>query len=195
MINKERKWLDSRLNSIRGFKTYPSNANFILVDIKEFFINSLDLTERMLRNGIIIRDCTSFGLENHIRVAVRKRNENKKLIKAFSKVISEWGREIAEKEIGRALEKGVTARSRLNCEYYPCHFEGQDCTFCFCPFYPCEDKRTGGEFVQRSTGGEVWSCAGCSLIHESEVADKVLKALMKGKKIKEVWNIIMELNL
>ena len=195
LINKERKWLDSRLNSIRGFKTYPSNANFILVDIKEFMINSSDLTERMLRNGIIIRDCTSFGLENHIRVAVRKRNENKKLIKAFSKVISEWGNELAEKEIGRALEKGVTARSRLNCEYYPCHFEGQDCTFCFCPFYPCEDNRTGGEFVQRSTGGEVWSCAGCRLIHESEVADNVLKALMKGRKIKEVWNIVMEPNL
>ncbi len=195
LISKERKWLDSRLNSIRGFKTYPSDANFILVDIKEFLINSSDLTERMLKNGIIIRDCSSFGLENHIRVAIRKRNENKKLIKAFSKVISEWGDELAEKEIGRALEKGVTARSRINCEYYPCHFEGQDCTFCFCPFYPCEDKRTGGEFVQRSTGGEVWSCADCRLIHESEVADNVLKALMKGKKIKEVWNITMEPNL
>ncbi len=195
LINKERKWLDSRLNSIRGFKTYPSEANFILVDIKEFLINSSDLTERMLGQGIIIRDCTSFGLENHIRVAVRKRTENKKLIKAFSKVISEWGDELAEKEISRALEKGVTARSRLNCEYYPCHFEGQDCTFCFCPFYPCEDKRTGGEFVHRSTGGHVWSCAGCRLIHESEVADNVLKALMKGRKIKDVWNITMEPNL
>jgi threonine-phosphate decarboxylase len=195
LINKERKWLDSRLNSIRGFKTYPSDANFILIDIREFFLNSSELTERMLGQGIIIRDCTSFGLENHIRVAVRKRNENKKLIKAFSKVISEWGIEIAEKELGRALEKGVTARSRINCEYYPCHFEGQDCTFCFCPFYPCDDKRTGGEFVQRSTGGQVWSCAGCRLIHESEVADNVLKALMKGNKIKTVWNIEMEPNL
>jgi len=195
MISKERKWLDSRLNSIRGFKTYPSDANFILVDIKGFLLSSSDLTERMLRNSIIIRDCCSFGLENHIRVAVRKRNENKKLIKAFSKVISEWGEELAEKEISRALEKGVTARSRLNCEYYPCHFEGQDCTFCFCPFYPCGDVRAGGELIRKSSGGTVWSCAGCILIHRGDIAEKVLGALMEGNKLKDIWKLVMEPDL
>nr|WP_269850484.1 cysteine-rich small domain-containing protein [Methanosarcina horonobensis] len=30
---------------------------------------------------------------------------------------------------------------RKTCEYYPCHFEGQNCTFCFCPFYPCENEK------------------------------------------------------
>lgn len=192
LIKKERQWLESQLGAIRGFKPYPSDTNFILVDIRDFAINSAELEERILSHGIIIRDCTSFGLENHIRIAIRKRSENRKLIKAVSSVISEWGSELAEKEIGKALERGVAARSRIDCEYYPCHFEGQDCTFCFCPFYPCEDKRTGGELIQRPTGGTVWSCAGCRLIHEGEIVDKVLKALMKGKKIGEVWELVME---
>ncbi len=192
LIRKERLWLASRLGAIRGFKPYPSDANFILVDAREFALDSAGLTERMLRHGIIIRDCASFGLENHIRVAVRKRSENRKLIRAFSGVITEWGNELAEKEIGKALERGVTSRSRIDCEYYPCHFEGQDCTFCFCPFYPCEDERTGGEFVRKATGGRIWSCAGCSIIHRGEIADAVLKALMKGRKLREVWKLVME---
>lgn len=192
LISKERGWLGSKLSAFRGFKPYASDANFILVDINEFAIGSKELAERMLRHGVIIRDCASFGLENHIRLAVRKRSENLKLIRAFSKVIEEWGKELAEKEIGRALEKGVAARSRTECEYYPCHFAGQDCTFCFCPFYPCEDRRTGGEYVVKSTGGSVWSCAGCCIIHRGEVADKVLKALMKGRNLKDIWKRVVE---
>ncbi|VVB90000.1 Aspartate aminotransferase [uncultured archaeon] len=192
IVRKEREWLSSRLSAIRGIKPYPSDTNFILADIRDFFISSTELTEMMLKQGIIIRDCTSFGLKDHIRVAVRKRHENRKLIKALSNVISEWGSQLADKEIGRALEKGVAARSRVDCEYYPCHFEGQDCTFCFCPFYPCEDRRTGGKTIPKSTGGTVWSCIGCRLIHDGVIAEKVLKRLMKNKKIKDVWTLAME---
>ncbi len=192
LVKKEREWLSSNLGAIRGIKPYPSDANFILADICDFFISSSELTERMLSHGIIIRDCASFGLKDHIRVAVRKRRENRKLIQALSSVISEWGSQLAEKEIGRALEKGATARSRVDCEYYPCHFEGQDCTFCFCPFYPCEDARTGGKLISKSTGGTVWSCIGCRLIHEGAIAEKVLEELMKNKKIKDVWKLAME---
>ncbi len=83
LLKKEREWLTSKLASVRGFKPYPSDTNFILVDIREFGLSSLQLTERMLRHGIIIRDCASFDLENHIRVAVRKRSENRTLIAAI----------------------------------------------------------------------------------------------------------------
>lgn len=192
LIGKERNWLTSKLGSVRGLKPYPSDANFILVDAGEFAMGSGELAQRMLRHGIILRDCASFGLENHIRVAVRRRSENVRLISALSEVLSEWGSERAEKEIGRALKKGAVARSRVECEYYPCHFEGQDCTFCFCPFYPCEDIRTGGKFIRRAAGGRVWSCEKCEIIHGAETAEKVLRALMKGRKTKEVWKLVME---
>lgn len=192
LLKKEREFLLSRLGAIRGFKPYHSDTNFILIDIREFFLSSTELTERMLLQNIIIRDCVSFDLENHIRVAVRKRSENKKLLTAFSSVITDWGKELANKEIGKALTRGIAARSRIDCEYYPCHFEGQDCTFCFCPFYPCENSRTGGELIHRSTGGTVWSCAGCKFIHRGDIAENILKKLMIGKSIKDVWKSVME---
>jgi hypothetical protein len=36
------------------------------------------------------------------------------------------------------------------CPYYPCHFEGQQCDFCYCPLYPCLDTSLGlvGEHVE-----------------------------------------------
>jgi adenosylcobinamide hydrolase len=55
------------------------------------------------------------------------------------------------------------------CPYYPCHFPGQACDFCYCPFYPCRDERLG-QWVESSNGGRVWNCAGCTLLHEPAVA-------------------------
>jgi adenosylcobinamide hydrolase len=57
-----------------------------------------------------------------------------------------------------------------NCPYYPCHFEGQRCDFCYCPFYPCEDEELGG-WVESSAGGTVWSCQHCDLVHLPGIAD------------------------
>lgn len=56
-----------------------------------------------------------------------------------------------------------------NCAYYPCHFEGQTCDFCYCPFYPCGDV-TLGEPMTSSTNGIVWNCSRCTLLHKPEVA-------------------------
>jgi adenosylcobinamide hydrolase len=60
------------------------------------------------------------------------------------------------------------------CPYYPCHEEGQRCDFCYCPFYPCKDDRLG-QWVEGSQGGQVWNCARCTLLHEPEVADYLIK--------------------
>lgn len=57
-----------------------------------------------------------------------------------------------------------------DCPYFPCHFPGQSCDFCYCPFYPCEDKSLG-HWVESSTSGQVWNCARCNLLHEHEIAD------------------------
>jgi adenosylcobinamide hydrolase len=59
--------------------------------------------------------------------------------------------------------------TKKDCPYYPCHFEGQSCDFCYCPFYPCHDE-TLGQWVTGSSGGRIWNCARCRLPHEPEVA-------------------------
>ena len=62
------------------------------------------------------------------------------------------------------------------CEYYPCHFIGQDCTWCFCPFYPCEDEQVGGNWVDKEHGDSIWGCSKCFWIHRRDVAKAVLEA-------------------
>ncbi len=56
-----------------------------------------------------------------------------------------------------------------NCPYYPCHFPGQRCDFCYCPYYPCKDESLG-QWTNGSNGGRVWNCARCTLLHEPRVA-------------------------
>ena len=70
---------------------------------------------------------------------------------------------------------------RVDCPYYlrhekTCHFEGQDCTFCFCPFYPCMDSYTGGMLARGKRSRKWrWSCKEFSWVHELEVVERILK--------------------
>ena len=41
-----------------------------------------------------------------------------------------------------------------DCEYLPCHKALEACDFCYCPFYPCADGLTGGEWIKNK---DVWS--------------------------------------
>lgn len=60
------------------------------------------------------------------------------------------------------------------CPYYPCHnFSDQNCSFCYCPLYPCMDREFGHSIT--TPGGELWSCMDCKFIHEPEVAAHLLK--------------------
>jgi adenosylcobinamide hydrolase len=61
------------------------------------------------------------------------------------------------------------------CPYYPCHFEGQRCDFCYCPFYPCGDETLGCRVKSSAQPGFVWNCAECTLLHEPEIAEYLKK--------------------
>lgn len=67
------------------------------------------------------------------------------------------------------------------CEYHPCHYEGQDCSWCFCPFYPCEIHELGDYVRSSRTGEMVWSCVDCEYLHRPEVATYV------AKRVKELF--------
>jgi adenosylcobinamide hydrolase len=62
-----------------------------------------------------------------------------------------------------------------NCPYYPCHFEGQRCDFCYCPFYPCGDESLGQWVGSSTLNGMVWNCASCTLLHEPEITEYLLR--------------------
>lgn len=71
-------------------------------------------------------------------------------------------------QIAKELAAGNIGSNR-ECPYNPCHFTGQNCSFCYCPFYPCEDPDLGYSVKDRR-GRDVWSCEDCLFIHRNDVA-------------------------
>lgn len=202
-IEQEREFLMQKL-SRRGFQPAESSVNYIYVDISELSLNSSELTERMASHGVLIRDCSSFqdNGTNHLRIAIRTREENERIADTIRQVIYEWGREQAEMQLRENLKVAAECGRRgsnTDCPYYHCHFEGQDCTFCFCPFYPCGDERTGGNWIESSSGGQVWSCLNCVLVHEEKIVDELLSVFvaegLTDESIKKAWKDVMEPNL
>ncbi|HIJ00304.1 MAG: adenosylcobyric acid synthase [Candidatus Methanomethylophilaceae archaeon] len=72
-------------------------------------------------------------------------------------------------KVREELSRGLIGEDR-SCQYHPCHFQGQDCSWCFCPFYPCGLPELGEEIISRRTGKPVWSCVECEFLHRPEVA-------------------------
>ncbi len=86
---------------------------------------------------------------------------------------------LAYNHLKKIMEDKIIVGSDETCDYYPCHFTGQDCTWCFCPFYPCEDGQTGGEWVKTKDGGRIWGCSDCYWLHKSEVATALMGEFKK----------------
>ena len=87
-VKRERQWLADRIGEIKGLKALPSGANYFLVDVSGTGTTSATFAARMLGQRIVVRDCSSFKMlgETFIRLAVRTREENERLIKALKAV-------------------------------------------------------------------------------------------------------------
>jgi len=83
LIREELNWLSESLRSL-GLKPLTSKVNYILVDLEAAGMGSDELAKRMESMGVLVRDCQSFGLEKRfVRVAVKRREENLRLIAAL----------------------------------------------------------------------------------------------------------------
>ncbi|MGI8552991.1 MAG: aminotransferase class I/II-fold pyridoxal phosphate-dependent enzyme, partial [Dehalococcoidia bacterium] len=60
----------------RGFLLHEGAANFMLVQVADASIVRADL----LRQGIAVRDCTSFGLPEFIRIGIRGLQDCRRLV-------------------------------------------------------------------------------------------------------------------
>jgi L-threonine-O-3-phosphate decarboxylase len=89
LIKKEKAFLSTELEKIKSFKVFPPDANFFFIDIRKSGLTATELKNKLLRQGILIRDCTSFrGLDEYfIRVAVKTREENERLIEALKRTV------------------------------------------------------------------------------------------------------------
>lgn len=88
-VRRERRILFENLSRFQQLRLYPSNANYLLVEIREGMC-SRELRERLLPQRILIRDCATFpGLtERFFRVAVRTADENKRLLECLARILA-----------------------------------------------------------------------------------------------------------
>jgi threonine-phosphate decarboxylase len=86
-VKAEREFLRSKVEGI-GLATVASDTNFFLINLGGR-IASAELKARLLDKKILIRDCSSFkGLgEDYIRVSVKQREENLRLIRELKRVM------------------------------------------------------------------------------------------------------------
>ncbi len=77
-LPRSREYLAENLQQM-GLKVLPSEANFCLVKVGD----ASGLKQALLERGILVRDCTSFGLPAYIRLSLRPLNECRKLVKAL----------------------------------------------------------------------------------------------------------------
>jgi L-threonine-O-3-phosphate decarboxylase len=87
LILEELTWLSQSLRDL-GLAPQESYANFILVDIRSSDLGSDQLAAQLASQDVLVRDCQSFGLgKGYIRVAVRRREENRLLIEALGRAL------------------------------------------------------------------------------------------------------------
>ena len=83
-VKKERRFLYDNIEKLRSFHPIRSDSNFFLVHLQGR--NSTEFRDRLLKkSGVLVRDCSTFtGMGNqHIRIAIKKHNENMLLLKAL----------------------------------------------------------------------------------------------------------------
>ena len=66
-----------------GLTAIPSSANFILVKVGD----APSMRRQLLRHGLCVRDCTSFGLLQYIRISIRTLAECKHLAEGLKAVV------------------------------------------------------------------------------------------------------------
>lgn len=84
---------DRCLKALQGFryaKVYPTYANFILIKILKEDLTSFDVFEAAIKQGMMIRDCSSFeGLPGeYIRFCIMNPEDNSRLLACLSELLA-----------------------------------------------------------------------------------------------------------
>jgi histidinol-phosphate aminotransferase len=65
-----------------GYRVWPSHANFVLVEVGD----GARLRQALLPHGLVVRDCTSFGLPACIRIACREEEACRRLLDVLGRL-------------------------------------------------------------------------------------------------------------
>lgn len=88
LINRERRYLLEGLRALPGLSPFPGTVNYLLVKITRPGWTAAGLQKALLSRKIVIRDASNFrGLDaRFFRLAVRRREENQRLLQALEEI-------------------------------------------------------------------------------------------------------------
>ncbi|MFN3504790.1 MAG: histidinol-phosphate transaminase [Caldimicrobium sp.] len=84
MVLKGREFLTRELSSL-GFKVYPSQANFIMVDFGPIVDK---IYNNLTKSGFFVRPLKAYGFLTALRITIGTKEANEKLLKIISEVLS-----------------------------------------------------------------------------------------------------------
>uniref|UniRef100_A0A7V4N3P6 Histidinol-phosphate aminotransferase n=1 Tax=Thermodesulfobacterium geofontis TaxID=1295609 RepID=A0A7V4N3P6_9BACT len=84
LVKEGRKYLTEKLTNL-GFKVYPSQANFIMVDFGE---KADFLYEQFLKRGFLLRPLKAYGFPNALRISIGLPEENEAFIKNLKDLLN-----------------------------------------------------------------------------------------------------------
>jgi histidinol-phosphate aminotransferase len=79
------RWAREHLRSELDARTFESAGNFVLVEVGD----AAAVAERCQRAGVIVRDCTSFGLPDCVRVSCGTREGTRRAVETLNSVLAE----------------------------------------------------------------------------------------------------------
>jgi histidinol-phosphate aminotransferase len=89
-IIRGRDYIFSEINKIPGFKAFPSEGNFVLIDASALGDDSLVIRDRMARMGIFIRPMSGHNMaRGFIRITVGTPDHNRLFIETFKEYAEE----------------------------------------------------------------------------------------------------------
>ena len=83
-VRQARVYLTAALSQL-SYRVLPSTANYLLVDVG----NAAPVRARLLKHGVCVRDCTSFGLPEYVRIGLRPVADCRRLTAAFAAIQSD----------------------------------------------------------------------------------------------------------
>ena len=84
-VAEQKEYLYNKIRIVRGLRPLQPTANYIFVNVRETGLSSTEIHREMGQKGILVRDCGSYKNlpPEYIRVAVRTKEENDKLVEAL----------------------------------------------------------------------------------------------------------------
>ncbi len=85
-----RNWIYSEINKMPGFKAYPSEGNFVLIDAHVLGKTSEEIRDAMTKKGVYIRPMGGHHMQKgFIRITIGTEDQNKLFLKKFQEYVAE----------------------------------------------------------------------------------------------------------